>query len=128
MIYTNSKLRIIDNTGIQWIKCIKFYKYKLYSKPGRVGDLVLGSIRKKKYKKRYKKLTKGLLVKVALVRLYRNLKRDRAGPIFLGSEYSAGVILTNNLLPRGSRIREPVYQELRTSIFIKIISLARHII
>lgn len=67
MIYVNTQLQVIDNTGIKIIKCIKIYKYNKYSTCGIAGDLFLSSIKKYKYKQRYK-FKKGQLIKAVLVR------------------------------------------------------------
>ena len=99
MIQMRTMLAAADNSGARSLMCIK----------------VLGGS-----KRRY--ATVGDVIKVSV--------KDAIprGKVKKGEVYDAAVLLTNKLEPIGTRIFGPVTRELRTSQFMKIISLAPEVL
>lgn len=118
MIFVGSKIKVIDNSGARFVKCIKIYG-KLALSKGVTGDIILVSVRNINPRKKIKKgeIYKGILVRTC-VALYRY------GGISMRFTHN-GVVLFNKrdgLL--GTRILEPVAFELRNLNQFKIVSLA----
>jgi large subunit ribosomal protein L14 len=69
---------------------------------------------------------KGQVVKAVIVRV-RKEQRRRDGS-YIRFDGNAAVLLTNKMEPIGTRIFGPVTRELRTTQFMKIISLAPEVL
>lgn len=120
MVYVQTKLNVADNSGALSVKCIKVLNNKSI---GRIGNLVLVSVRKVNPKK---KILKKSLQKAVIVRVKAKVHRD-GGYICVGD--NAVVLLNNQFLPRGTRIFGPILRELYNyKQYSKILSLATFII
>ena len=120
MIYKETYINVIDNSGVKRFRCIKVYRsfnsYKSY-----VGNVVLGSL--KSIDSKRKKIKRDTLYKGLIV-------RSRSGVVRFGhqriSTYYNGLVLLNaNLTPVGTRIFGPLFNELRLTEFSRLISLAK---
>jgi large subunit ribosomal protein L14 len=118
-MFIGSHLKCIDNTGARLVKCIQ--KYKL----GRIiiGDTVLVVVKKLLPNK---KVTKGQKFK-AIVVCANHLLRRRGG-LFLKCDLCAVILLKKNGEMLGTRIRDPVLNELRLFNRVKILSLSPYVI
>ena len=69
MIFANTKLTTVDNSGILLIKCIKILGYKNY---GILGSKIIGSVRKINDVLKKKNLKKSMLVFAIIVQIKKN--------------------------------------------------------
>nr|YP_009557792.1 ribosomal protein L14 [Paravannella minima]QBC73431.1 ribosomal protein L14 [Paravannella minima] len=122
MIYSGSFLKVIDNSGVRIVKCIRVY-IKSDFKPGLVGSMILVSVRKVFSDK---KIKKGEVYKGVIVRTKKILVRY--GGVFLKCDSAAVVLYNKREQLLGNRILEPVSFELRNFNHLKIMSLAPYII
>lgn len=123
MIQQESHLKIADNTGgrdMQVIRVLGGSKRRY----GRVGDLVVGSI---KSAVPHGTVHKSEIVRAVIVRTVKEYRREDGSHIRFDD--NAAVILdTDGKNPRGTRIFGPVARELREKGFTKIVSLAPEVI
>jgi len=123
VIQQESHLKIADNTGgrdMQVIRVLGGSKRRY----GRVGDLVVGSI---KSAVPHGTVHKSEIVRAVIVRTVKEYRREDGSHIRFDD--NAAVILdTDGVNPRGTRIFGPVARELREKGFTKIVSLAPEVI
>jgi len=120
MIYVNSTLKIVDNSGGLLIYCIKIYKKKKIKTEGKIGDLIIGSLKKTSTKK--DKVKTSQLIKAIIVRQKKKIKIIDNFNFFFSD---SGVILLNSKMqPLGNRIYGPIPKILTKCKFTKINSLA----
>lgn len=119
MILPSTKLRLKDNSGAIWVKCIKNLKssQKKGSKP---LDIILVSVRKIKTNKN--KVEKGKMFKCVVTRSKKNLIRLNGNSISFGK--NCGILLNEKNLPIASRIKGPVYKEFRVKHLTKVLILS----
>ncbi|MFS8608155.1 MAG: 50S ribosomal protein L14, partial [Gammaproteobacteria bacterium] len=89
----------------------------------RIGDIIKVTIKDAIPRGRVKK---GEIYNAVVVRTKQGLRRPDGSAIRFDS--NAAVLLNNRLEPIGTRIFGPVTRELRTSRFMKIISLAPEVL
>lgn len=128
MIYVQTLLKIIDNSGGCTALCIRILSN---SSIGRVGNALIVSIKsiilnRKITHKKKRKVLKGSIRKAVVVRTSRPLKRW--GNIHLKGFSNCVAILGNWDLPIANRIKGPVFFELRSSKFIKTALLSEGVI
>jgi large subunit ribosomal protein L14 len=119
MIQTESRLKVADNSGAQEILVIRVLggSKKRY---GRVGDIVVGTV---KSASTQGNLKKGTVVRAVVVRTAKEYRRDDGS--YIKFDDNAAVVLADDLTnPRGTRVFGPVARELRDKGFMKIVSLA----
>lgn len=119
MIQTESRLKVADNSGAQEILVIRVLggSKKRY---GRVGDIVVGTV---KSASSQGNLKKSQIVRAVIVRTAKEYRR--ADGSYIKFDDNAAVILADDLTnPRGTRVFGPVARELRDKGFMKIVSLA----
>jgi large subunit ribosomal protein L14 len=119
MIQTESRLKVADNSGAQEILVIRVLggSKKRY---GRVGDVVVGTV---KSASTQGNLKKGTVVRAVVVRTAKEYRRDDGS--YIKFDDNAAVVLADDLTnPRGTRVFGPVARELRDKGFMKIVSLA----
>lgn len=121
MIFSKSWLKVADNSGVKFVKCVRVLQTT--SASGRlsfagVGDIILTSARLTIFDK---KIDKGTLFKAVIVRTKRIVKR-RMG--FILFKDNAVVLLNKKMLPVGTRVFGPIAHEVRNRSFSKIIALA----
>ena len=106
MLCKQSKVYPCDNTGIKKGRCIQVYKN--ISKVASISDLLLFSIMKVKYKKKYikKKLYIGLVVSV-------KKKKRRLDGTFLKLFNNRVIVLSETFKFLGSKVKGPISREVR---------------
>ena len=122
MIQTETVLTAADNSGARRIMCIKVLggSRRRYA---RIGDLIKVTIKDAIPRGRVKK---GEIYSAVVVRTRHGVRRSDGSAIRFDS--NAAVLLNARYEPIGTRIFGPVTRELRTSRFMKIISLASEVL
>ena len=123
MIQQESRLRVADNTGAREISVIRVLggSRRRY---GRVGDIVVASVKQATPRAQVKK---GDIVRAVVVRTVKEYRRPDGSSIRFDD--NAAVVLdgaSDN--PKGTRIFGPVARELREKGFMKIVSLAPEVL
>ena len=122
MIQTRSLLAAADNSGARSLMCIKVLggSKRRYAS---VGDVIKVSVKDAIPRGKVKK---GEVYDAVVVRTRAGVRR--ADGSLIRFDGNAAVLLTSKLEPIGTRIFGPVTRELRTSLFMKIISLAPEVL
>ncbi|MGD8340423.1 MAG: 50S ribosomal protein L14 [Gammaproteobacteria bacterium] len=122
MIQAQTVLQSADNSGARRLMCIKVLggSKRRYA---RIGDIIKVTIKDAIPRGRVKK---GEIYNAVVVRTRKGLRRPDGSAIRFDG--NAAVLLNNRLEPIGTRIFGPVTRELRTSRFMKIISLAPEVL
>ena len=122
MIQMQSHLDVADNSGAKEVMCIKVLggSKRRYAN---IGDIIKVTIKDAIPRGRVKK---GEVYHAVVVRTKHGLRRQDGSSIRFDG--NAAVLLTNKFEPIGTRIFGPVTRELRTSRFMKIISLAPEVL
>ena len=122
MIQMQSNLDVADNSGAKRVMCIKVLggSKRRYAT---VGDVIKVSVKDAIPRGKVKK---GEVYDAVVVRTAHGVRRPDGSLIRFDG--NAAVLLTNKLEPIGTRIFGPVTRELRTSQFMKIISLAPEVL
>jgi len=122
MIQAQTVLQSADNSGARRLMCIKVLggSKRRYA---RIGDIIKVTIKDAIPRGRVKK---GEVYNAVVVRTSKGLRRPDGSAIRFDG--NAAVLLNNRLEPIGTRIFGPVTRELRTSKFMKIISLAPEVL
>ena len=122
MIQLQTILSAADNSGAKTVMCIKVLggSKRRYAS---VGDVIKVSIKDAIPRGKVKK---GEVYDAVVVRTRRGVRRPDGSLIKFDG--NAAVILSNKLEPIGTRIFGPVTRELRTTQFMKIISLAPEVL
>ncbi len=123
MIQQESRLKIADNTGAREILVIHVLGGSR-RKYGRIGDLVIGTVKSATPQSSVKKSE---IVRAVIVRCSKEWRRSDGSTIRFDD--NAAVILDGESQnPKGTRIFGPVARELREKGFLKIVSLAPEVI
>lgn len=117
-----TNLFLADNAGALSAQCIKVLKKK--KNIGKIGDLIIVSIKKAYFKKKVKKHD---VQRAVIVRTKKILLRNLTG-INVGFNHNAIVLLDKKNNPIGNRIKGSVTRELRHRKLVKILTLASSII
>jgi large subunit ribosomal protein L14 len=119
MVAVGTRLRIIDNSGARFARCIRILGHVGRGR-GKVGDIVIVSIKEALPGKKIKKgsIQRGVIVRVAQGRWRKSGDK-------VNFEDNAIVIITKRNLPIASRVLGAVMSELREYGFIKIVGLAQ---
>ena len=122
MIQAQTVLSAADNSGARRLMCIKVLggSRRRYA---RIGDIIKVTIKDAIPRGRVKK---GELYNAVVVRTSHGVRRADGSAIRFDS--NAAVLLNARHEPIGTRIFGPVTRELRTSKFMKIISLAPEVL
>jgi large subunit ribosomal protein L14 len=122
MIQMQSMLTAADNSGARRVMCIKVLggSKRRYA---RIGDIIKVTVKDAIPRGRVKK---GEIYNAVVVRTRKGLRRPDGSAIRFDG--NAAVLLNQRLEPIGTRIFGPVTRELRTSRFMKIISLAPEVL
>ncbi len=122
MIQTESRLEVADNTGAREVLCIKVLggSKRRYAS---VGDIIKVTVKDAAPRGRVKK---GDIYNAVVVRTAKGVRR--ADGSLVKFDGNAAVLLNNKLEPIGTRIFGPVTRELRTELFMKIVSLAPEVL
>jgi len=116
MIFSESYVAVLDNSGVRVGKCLRVYG-KVY---GTAGDIVLLSV--KQYVSN-KKIEKGDLFRGVLVKIKRNVYR-KTGHYLRANINAVVLIKKEETVPIGKRIKTPVFFELRKKGFSRLLSMA----
>ena len=123
MLFPSSQVKISDNSGGKLLNVIRILHKGGYGKNGKIGDIVLGSIRLLRSKNRLlSKVKKGDLVYGLIIKTRTNLKRKNGNSIKFFS--NSVVLLSKTNVPLGTRIFSILPKEIRIKKFIKILSLS----
>lgn len=122
MIQAQTVLSAADNSGARRMMCIKVLggSRRRYA---RIGDIIKVTVKDAIPRGRVKK---GEVYNAVVVRTRKGLRRPDGSAIRFDG--NAAVLLNQRLEPIGTRIFGPVTRELRTSRFMKIISLAPEVL
>lgn len=122
MIQMQTNLDVADNSGARRVQCIKVLggSKRRYA---RIGDIIKVSIKEAMPRGKVKK---GDVYNAVVVRTKKGVRRTDGSMIRFDS--NAAVLLNAQLQPIGTRIFGPVTRELRTSNFMKIVSLAPEVL
>ncbi|MCW5598158.1 50S ribosomal protein L14 [Nitrosomonas sp.] len=118
MIQPQTILNVADNTGARSVMCIKVLGGSKRQYAG-IGDIIKVAVKDAAPRGRVKK---GEVYNAVVVRTAKGVRRSDGSLIKFDG--NAAVILNTKLEPIGTRIFGPVTRELRTSKFMKIVSLA----
>jgi large subunit ribosomal protein L14 len=115
-------LNAADNSGARSLMCIRVFggSKRRYAQ---IGDIIKVTIKDAIPRGRVKK---GEVYHAVVVRTRHGLRRPDGSLIRFDG--NAAVLLTSKLEPIGTRIFGPVTRELRTTQFMKIISLAPEVL
>ena len=122
MIQMQTTLAAADNSGAKELMCIKVLGGSKRRYAG-IGDVIKVSIRDAIPRGKVKK---GEVYDAVVVRTRKGVRR--ADGSLIRFDGNAAVLLNNKLEPIGTRIFGPVTRELRTTQFMKIISLAPEVL
>jgi large subunit ribosomal protein L14 len=121
MIFSESLVRVLDNSGVRLAKCLRLYNKLDY---GTVGDSMLVSVRK------YipnKKIKKGMMFKAVIIKVKKNVYRKTGQ--YLKSNVNAVVLIKKEEnAPIAKRIKSLVFFELRKKGYSRILSMATGIL
>ncbi len=122
MIQMQTKVKIADNSGAIVATCIKVLggSKRRYAN---IGDIIKVSIKESNTRGRVKK---GDVYDAVVVRSAKGVRRPDGS--LLRFDNNAVVLLNNKLEPIGTRIFGPIARELRSTKFMKIISLAPEVL
>jgi large subunit ribosomal protein L14 len=122
MIQMQTVLDAADNSGARRVQCIKVLGGSKRRYAG-VGDVIKVSVKDAIPRGKVKK---GEVYNAVVVRTRKGVRR--ADGSLIRFDGNAAVLLNARLEPIGTRIFGPVTRELRTSQFMKIISLAPEVL
>ena len=122
MIQMQTVLDAADNSGARRVQCIKVLGGSKRRYAG-VGDIIKVSVKDAIPRGKVKK---GEVYNAVVVRTRKGVRRKDGSSIRFDG--NAAVLLNARLEPIGTRIFGPVTRELRTSRFMKIISLAPEVL
>jgi large subunit ribosomal protein L14 len=122
MIQMQTELEVADNSGARKLKCIKVLggSRRRYAT---IGDVIVVSIVEALPNSKVKK---GDVARAVIVRTAKEVKRDDGS--YIRFEDNAGVLVSAQDEPVGTRILGPVARELRGKKYMKIISLAPEVL
>ena len=122
MIQMQTVLDVADNSGAKQVKCIKVLggSKRRYAN---IADVIKVSIKEAMPRG---KVSKGEVYNGVIVRTKKGVRRSDGSVIRFDS--NAVVLLNAQLQPIGTRIFGPVTRELRTALFMKIVSLAEEVL
>ncbi len=122
MIQMQTVLEAADNSGARRVQCIKVLGGSKRRYAG-VGDVIKVSVKDAIPRGKVKK---GEVYNAVVVRTRKGIRRKDGSTIRFDG--NAAVLLNARLEPIGTRIFGPVTRELRTTRFMKIISLAPEVL
>ncbi|MFZ4461131.1 MAG: 50S ribosomal protein L14 [Patescibacteria group bacterium] len=122
MIQAESRLRVVDNTGAKEALCIKVLggSKRRYAS---VGDVIVVSIKEALPQGTIKKKS---VQKAVIVRVAAEIRREDG--TYVRSDDNACVIINEDGEPKGTRVFGPVFRELKSKGYQKILSLAAEVI
>ena len=122
MIQPQTRLKVADNSGAKEIMCIRVLGGS-FRRSGSIGDIIVASVKTATPGGQVKK---GDVVKAVIVRVHQ--PRRRPDGSYIRFDDNAAVLISDDKIPRGTRIFGPVARELREKDFMKIVSLAPEVL
>ena len=126
MINVQTVLKVADNSGAIFVKCIKLLNSSSRVGAG-VGDVITVVVKKniiKKNIKKSKEVKKGQICPAIVLRTLKGVKRW--GNFFLRCGSNSVALLNRYSLPIGSRLLGPIFREIRVNLkHAKIVSIAQ---
>lgn len=122
MIQVRSRMKVTDNSGVKELRVANILG-RPGVKGGRIGDIVVGSVRRRLPTS---DIDKGEVVRGVIVRT-RNRHRREDGS-YIRFDDNAVVLVNNSLEPLGTRIFGPVPRELRQLNMLRVLSLAPEVL
>lgn len=122
MIQPKTKLTVADNSGARELMCIHV-SGSSDRRYAHLGDIVVCAVKDALPGAQIKK---GDVVKVVVVRMRKESRRSDGS--YIRFDDNAGVVITPEGEPRGTRIFGPIARELRDRNYLKIISLAPEVL
>nr|YP_010117104.1 ribosomal protein L14 [Pteridomonas danica]QPM99296.1 ribosomal protein L14 [Pteridomonas danica] len=121
MIKVQTYLKIVDNTGVKKILCIRLLGTQ--QKIGIIGNCIIGSIKYSLPKSAFKKSD---IVRGLIIRTRKPLRRLNGSRIYFRE--NAVILINKENNPIGTRIFGPILNEIRLKGFTKVASIASEII
>ena len=122
MIQTETRLKVVDNSGAKELLCIRILG-GTGRKYANIGDIIVCAVKDATPGGVVKK---GQVVKAVIVRSATGARR--ADGSYVKFDQNAAVIINQDKQPVGTRIFGPVARELREKGFMKIVSLAPEVL
>jgi len=122
MIQMQSMLKVADNSGAKAVRCINILGPS-NRRMGEIGDIVVGSVRKRLPTS---DIEKGQIVRGVIVRTRQPYRRKDG--TYVRFDDNAIVLVNPQGEPIGTRVFGPVARELRDKKMMRIISLAPEVL
>ena len=122
MIQPQTRLKVADNSGAKEIMCIRVLGGS-FRRSGSIGDVIVASVKSATPGGQVKK---GDVVKAVIVRVHQPKRRPDG--TYIKFDDNAAVLISDDKMPRGTRIFGPVARELREKDYMKIVSLAPEVL
>jgi len=122
MIQVHTVIDVADNSGAKKVMCIKVLGGSKRRYAG-IGDIIKVSVKEAIPRGKVKK---GEVLSALVVRTKKGVRRADGSAIRFDS--NAVILLNNQSQPIGTRVFGPLTRELRTTNFMKIISLAPEVL
>ena len=122
MIQPQTRLKVADNSGAKEIMCIRVLGGS-FRRTGSIGDVIVASVKSATAGGQVKK---GDVVKAVIVRVHAPKRRPDGS--YIRFDDNAAVLISDDKMPRGTRIFGPVARELREKDYMKIVSLAPEVL
>lgn len=126
MIQIESKIKVVDNSGANKIKCLKILNKSNKSR-GKIGDIIVGVVCRLRKSQKFKKVKRREIVYGLLVSTKDKISRN-GGNILINFESTNVVLLNKNKSLLANRIKGSVFKELNIKGYNRIISLSKNII
>ena len=122
MIQLRSMVKVADNSGAKIIQCINVPggSGRRY---GRLGDIIVGTVKKAEPRKIVKKHE---VVKAVIVRQRKEYKRLDGS--YIRFDDNAVVVLGDGKLPKGGRVFGPIAKEVKEKGFDEIAQMASELL
>lgn len=121
MIQSGSFLNVIDNSGAKKLFCIKILNSGYKQRYGRIGCVVLASVKKVKFSKNIKvkkgELHKALIIKTNNITFSKSINYRRYFE-------NAAILLNKKNKLLGTRIFDKIPKQLKYSKYLKILTLS----
>ncbi len=122
MIQPQTRLKVADNSGAKEIMCIRVLGGS-FRRTGSIGDVIVASVKSATPGGQVKK---GDVVKAVIVRVHQPKRRPDG--TYIRFDDNAAVLISDDKMPKGTRIFGPVARELREKDYMKIVSLAPEVL
>lgn len=125
MIQKQTFLKVLDNSGVQYVKCLQVKKLSKYGF-GKIGDILVVSVSDKKKTKYVSRIKKGDIFYAILVRTQK--KKTTPDGHWLNFFDNSVILITKNFKPVANRIIGPVLKYFRHMKSFKLISISSGLI